>query len=352
MQEITRVGVDLAKNVIQVHAVDAQGHVVTNRQLPRSKFKPWCLQLPPGCLVAMEACAGAHHWARTLIAAGLDVRLLAPHLVSAYRQQGKTGKNDANDAAAVCEAASRPCMHFVPVKTVEQQGVLSVHRLREGVKGDRHACINRIRSLLAEFGIVVPKSPEALRAVLSDHIEDASNELPGIARLSLSHMQAQLTECELHIKWCDERIAAHVKSDERTRQAQQLLGVGPVGASALIATVGDFKQFANAAQFSAWLGLVPRQNSTGGKSKLGRITKRGDMYLRMLLVQGAKAAVLSTWRHDSPTSQWVTRLRERSGWQVASVALANKNARVLWAMFARGKPFDPNHISSRPSPAA
>lgn len=352
MEEITRVGVDLAKNVIQVHAVDGQERVVIKRQLARSKFKPWCLELPPGCLVAMEACGGAHHWARTLTAAGLSVRLLAPHLVSAYRQQGKTGKNDANDAAAVCEAASRPCMHFVPIKSVEQQGVLSVHRLREGAKGDRHACINRIRSLLGEFGIVVPKSPEALRAVLSDHIEDASNELPGLARLSLSRMQDQLNEFESHIKWCDERIAAHVKADERTRQAQQLLGVGPISASALIATVGDFKQFSNAAQFSAWLGLVPRQNSTGGRSKLGKITKRGDLYLRMLLVQGAKAAVLSTWRHDSPTSQWVTRLCERSGWQVAAVALANKNARVLWAMFAKGKSFDPNYVSSRPSPAA
>ncbi len=349
MEEITRVGVDLAKNVIQVHAVDAQGNVVVKRQLPRSKFKPWCLQLPPGCLVAMEACGGAHHWARSLMAAGLNVRLIAPHLVSPYRQQGKTGKNDANDAAAVCEAASRPCMHFVAVKTVDQQGVLSIHRLREGVKSDRQGCINRIRSILAEFGIVVPKSPEALHAVLSEHIEDACNELPGIARLSLSHMQEQLSEFERHLKWCDERIAAHIKCDERARQAQQLLGVGPVGASALIATVGDFKQFDNAAQFSAWLGLVPRQNSTGGKSRLGKITKRGDIYLRMLLVQGAKAAVLSTWRHDSPTSQWVTRLCERSGWQVAAVALANKNARVLWAMFAKDKPFDPNYISSRPS---
>lgn len=348
MQQITRVGVDLAKNVIQVHAVDAQGKVVTNRQLPRGKFSKWCAQLPAGCLVAMEACGGAHHWARALGALGLNIKLIAPHLVSAYRLQGKTGKNDANDAAAVCEAASRPAMHFVPVKTVDQQGVLGVHRMREGFKSDRQACINRIRSLLAEFGIVVPKGPDALRSVLADHMEDATNELPGLARMSLARMYEHWLQLEEHMKWCDARIAAHVKADERARQAQELLGVGPVSASALIATVGDFRQFASAAQFSAWIGLVPRQNSTGGKSKLGKITKRGDTYLRMLLVQGAKSAVVSTWRHDSAISQWVTQLKERCGWQIAAVALANKNARILWAMFARGKPFDPNHISVRP----
>jgi transposase len=349
MQEITRVGVDLAKNVIQIHAVDAQGKTVINRQLPRGKFKEWCVQLPAGCQVAMEACGGAHYWARALRSHGIAVRLVAPHLVTAYRLQGKSGKNDANDAAAVCEAASRPQMHFVPVKTVEQQSVLGVHRLRESLKDDRVGCINRIRSMLAEFGVVIAQSPEVLRKVLAEHLEDASNEMNGLARTTIQRMYEQWLQLEEHLKWCDERIAAHLKTDARARQAQQLLGVGPISASALLATVGDFKQFASAAQFSAWLGLVPKQNSTGGKSKLGSITKRGDIYLRMLLVQGAKAAVLAHWRHDSPTSQWLERLKERSGWQVAAVALANKNARILWAMFARDKAFDPHHISIRPA---
>src|SRR5664280_1040738 len=202
MSEITRVGVDLAKSVIQVHAVDAAGKLVTNRQLSRDKFLPWCAQLPVGCVVAMEGCGGAHHWARKLVALGLNAKIIAAHLVAPYRLQGKGGKNDANDAAAVCEAASRPAMHFVPVKTTVQQGLLSVHRLREGLKADRTACINRIRGLLAEFGLVFPQSPKELREQLSATIEDASNELVGMARLVIEHAQTQWQEFDDHIAWC------------------------------------------------------------------------------------------------------------------------------------------------------
>ena len=356
MEQITRgqavrVGVDLAKRVIQVHAVDAQGRVLTARALARDKFIEWCVMLPAGCVVAMEASSSAHHWARKLIGFGLDARVVAAQLVSPYRSQGASGKNDANDAAAICEAASRPTMRFIPVKSIEQQSMLCVHRLREGIKEDRTGCINRIRGLLAEFGLVFPQGAGELQGVLSEVLEDASNELGTLARLTLQRAQAQWHELDAHLAWCNERIAAHAKDNEAVKAAAKLLGVGPVTASAVVATVGDFKQFKNGAQFGAWIGLTPRQHSSGGKNKLGGITKRGDTYLRTLLIQGAKSAVLTAHRRGDKLSQWAVALRERSGWQTAAVALANKNARILWAVMARGEAFDANHLSVKPAGA-
>lgn len=351
MSNITRVGVDLAKNVIQVHAVDAVGKVITNRALNREKFLLWCADLPKGCLVAMEACGGAHHWCRKLRERGLDARMIPSQFVTPYRIQGKTGKNDSNDAAAICEAASRPHMNFVPPKTLAQQGMLCVHRLREGLKEERVACMNRIRGLLAEFGVVLPQSPKVLHGHLSDVIEDASNDIAGIARLVLQRAQEHWREIEEHIKWCDQRIAAHQKDDEQVQRAAELKGIGALGASAIVAMVGDFKQFKNAAQFGAWLGLTPRQNSSGGKTSLGRITKRGSTYLRTLLIQGAKSAVLTGKHNDDPISKWAQSLRQRCGWQKAAVALANKNARILWAVMTREKRYDAHHVSVNPSAA-
>jgi len=349
MSKITRVGVDLAKRVLQVHAIDASGQRVTSRALPRDKFLTWCAQLAPGCMVAMEASSSAHHWARRLRTMGLDARIIAAHLVAPYRLQGKTGKNDANDAAAICEAAGRPHMNFVPIKTVAQQSLLCVHRLREGFKAERTACINRIRGLLAEFGLVFPQKPDALRQALPDTLEDASNELGGIARMALQRAQAQWAELDAHLAWCDEHIANHLKADEQAARAQQLMGVGPVGASAVVATVGDFKQFRNGPQFGAWLGLAPRQNSSGGKNNLGAITRRGDMYLRTLLIQGAKSVVWTAHKRDDPISRWVLALREKHGWQKAAVALANKNARILWAVMTKEQAFDARHVSVKPA---
>ncbi len=349
MSEITRVGVDLAKRVLQVHAVNAVGLRVTGRALSRDKFLAWCARLPAGCMVAMEACSSSHHWSRKLLALGLDARIIAAQLVAPYRIQGKGGKNDANDAAAICEAAGRPQMHFVPIKTIDQQSMLCIHRLREGFKTERTACVNRIRGLLAEFGLVFPQSPELLRQALPDVIEDADNELGGLARLALQRAWTQWQELNAHLAWCDERIAAHLKENEQVRQAERLMGVGPVSASAVVATVGDFRQFKNGAQFGAWMGITPRQSSSGGKNKLGRITKRGDSYLRMLLIQGAKSAVLTAHKRDDPISRWAHQLRERVGWQKAAVALANKNARILWAVFVRGKQFDARHVSEMPT---
>jgi transposase len=346
-----RVGVDLAKRVIQVHAVDAAGRVMTSKALARDKFIEWCAMLPAGCVVAMEASSSAHHWARKLIGLGLDARIMSAQLVSPYRSEGATGKNDANDAAAICEAASRPTMRFIAVKSIEQQSMLCVHRLREGIKEDRTACINRIRGLLAEFGLVFPQGVSELQSVLSDVLEDAGNELGTLARLTLQRAQSQWHELDAHLAWCDERIAAHAKGNDAVKAATTLHGVGPVTASAVVATVGDFKQFKNGAQFGAWIGLTPRQRSSGGKSNLGGITKRGDTYLRTLLIQGAKSAVMTAHRRQDKLSQWVVALRERSGWQKAVVALANKNARILWAVMTRGDAFDPNHLSVKPAGA-
>jgi transposase len=346
--EIVRVGVDLAKRVIQVHAVDATDRVVVAKALARDKFGTWCAQLPPGCLVAMEACGGAHHWARKLKSLGFDARLIAGHFVVPYRMQGRSGKNDANDAAAICEAASRMTMRFVPIKTAQQQALLAVHRLREGYKEERTACINRIRGLLTEFGLVFAQSPQALRLALPEVLEDASNELPALARMAVQRAHLQWLEIECHIAWCDERIGAHVRSDAQAKAAAKLCGIGPVTASALVASVGDFTQFKTGAQFGAWLGLVPSQNSSGGKPSLGRITKRGDEYLRTLLIQGAKSAVMSAHKRSDRISLWLVQLLARVGWQKAVVALANKNARILWAVLARGRTFDPNHLSIKP----
>lgn len=344
-----RVGVDLAKRVIQVHAVDRAGKVLVARSLPRDRFEAWCSRLPAGCVVAMETCSGAHHWARLLRLKGLDVRLVAGHFVSPYRLQGKRGKNDANDAAAICEAVSRPHMRFVPVKSAEQQAMLSVHRLREGWKEERTACINRIRGLLAEFGLVFAQRPEVLRAALPGVLDDGINELPDIARLALQRALLHWIELDVHLAWCDERLNAHARSDARAHAVMQLPGIGPVTASALAASVDDLGQFDDARQFGAWLGLTPSQNSSGGKTNLGRITKRGDTYLRTLLIQAARSAVLTAHRRNDRMSRWLLALRERRGWQKAAVALANKNARIVWAILTRGDCFDPEHVPEPPS---
>ncbi|HEY3046927.1 MAG TPA: IS110 family transposase [Polaromonas sp.] len=345
---IARVGADLAKQVIQVHAVDASGHRVVARAFKRDQFYAWCAQLPRGCLVAMEACSSAHYWARKLCALGLDARLIAANFVTPYRMEGKSGKNDATDAAAICEAASRPSMRFVPIKTCEQQGVMSLHRVREGLKEERTACINQIRGVLTEFGLVFGKSPKVLRAVLIDVIEDASNELSATARLVVQRALEHWRELDEHLRWCDRQVGQHVRSSPVAKRAAKVIGIGELGASALTACVGDFTQFKSGHQFGAWLGVVPRQDSSGGKIRLGRITKRGDDYLRTLLIQGAKAALMRADKRDDPTSRWLVQLTARVGWQKACVAMANKNARILWAVMTREEGFDPNHVSVKP----
>jgi transposase len=358
MTEITRaealwVSVDLAKNVFQVHVETGTGRVLWAKTLRRDRLLGWCQSnLPPGTTIAMEACGGAHHWARQLRALGFLPTLLAPHLVEPFRRQGKRGKNDANDAAAICEASRRPRLHTVPVKTPEQQGVLAVHRLREAYKTERTAVINTIRGLCAESGVVFPQGPEELRRGISDALEDAANELTSLARRALQRAHLHWLEIELQLAWCDEQIGIHARQDERARAISRIPGIGPVTASALVATVGDFAQFDNAAQFGSWLGMTPSQDSSGGKARLGRITKRGDSYLRTLLIQAAKSAVMTAHKRSDPISQWVARLKDRVGWQKACVALGHKHARIVWAMLVRGKSFDPGHVSVYPGAPA
>ena len=350
MLNVTRVGVDLAKNLIQVCALDASGKVLANKSLPRDKFLAWCTeQLPPECLVAMEACSGSHHWARELNKRGFTAKIISASLVEPYRMEGKGGKNDANDAFAVSEAAARPKMRFIPVKSRQQQGLLCVHRIREGFKEERTGIINRIRGLIAEFGLVVSKSPDKRRESLQDLLEDAENGLDWLARLAVQELSTHWEAIDQKIDWCDLRINAHIAEDTQAKAAMQLMGVGPITASAVVTTVVDFKQFKNGAQFGAWLGLTPRQNSSGGKTKLGKITKRGDTYLRTLLIQGAKSAVMSAHKREDPISKWLFELKEKAGWQKAAVAMANKNARILWAVMTKGTAFDPRHVSLKPT---
>lgn len=352
-QSAVRVGVDLAKNVIQIHAENGRGKVLWAKALSRQKFLGWCISnLPAGTVVAMEACSSAHHWARQLRAKGFSPLLLPAHLVEPFRRQGKRGKNDANDAAAIWEAAGRPRIHTVPVKTIEQQATLAVHRLREAYKTERTAIINTIRGLLAEAGVVFPQGPDALRLGLADALEDASNELTGLSRMALQRAHLHWLEIEMQMAWCDDQIKQHARRDAQAQAISQIPGIGPITASALVATVGNFKQFASGGQFGCWIGLTPSQDSSGGKTRLGRITKRGNTYLRTLLIQAAKSAVMTAHKRSDPISQWAARLRERIGWQKTVVALANKHARIVWAMLAKGLSFDAKHVSQWPNAAA
>lgn len=347
--QIARIGVDIAKAVMHVHAVDSAGRRVLARALKREQFLAWCAGLPAGCVVAMESCSGAHHWGRQLMALGLQVRLIAPHLVTPYRMEGKGGKNDMTDAAAICEAASRPQMRFVPVKSARQQGLMALHTVREGFKEERTACINRIRGVLVEAGLAFPIGPKALRAKLPDALEDASNELSGTARMTLQVALEHWNQLDEHMRWCDRQIGEHVRTCQAAQRAAAISGIGAITASAVTAIVGDFSQFKSSSQFGSWLGLVPRQNSSGGKPSLGRITKRGNEYLRTLLIQGAKSAVLSAHKRVDPISKWIQQLLARMGWQKACVALANKNARILWAMMTRDHAYDASHVPVKPS---
>lgn len=334
---VVRVGVDLAKSVIHVHAVAVDGTVVTSKKLTREAFTEWCGELPKGCLIAMEACCAAHHWGRTLTAMGLAPKLIAPSFVVPYRLQGKTGKSDANDAAAICEAAGRPQMRFVGIKTVEQQALLAVHAMREGYVKDRVACTNRMRGLMAEFGLVLPRTTRVFRNQVRELLDSRAAEIPALTHQALSGCFEYFQVIERQIKWCDEKIQRHVASDPAARLVHALPGIGVMGASALVATVGDPTAFKNGRQFSAWLGLVPRQASTGGRQRLGNITRRGDGYLRRLFVLGARAAIRVAPKKEDVVSKWAIQLQARVGTGKAAVALANKNARTVWRLLTESK---------------
>jgi transposase len=335
--KVTTIGVDLAKSVFCVHGVDCHGKSVLHRELTRAKMKEFFANAPT-CVVGMEACGSAHYWGRELQALGHTVRLMAPQFVRPYR---KNEKNDGNDAEAICEAVGRPNMRFVPLKSVEQQAVLAIHGARALLVGSRTALVNQMRGLLAEFGIVAATGIERLRRAMPGILEDAENGLPMLARHVFADMAQQLHELDARIDEYDRRLGTLARQSEAARRLMRIQGVGQISATAILASVGDAKVFANGRQFAAWLGLVPRQYSSGGKSRLGRITKRGNVYLRTLLIHGARAALRFSAGRTDPRNRWAQALQERRGYNKAAVALAAKNARTIWAMLARGEPYRP-----------
>jgi transposase len=333
--QVTRIGLDIAKSVFQVHGVDEHGKVVTRKQLSRSKVLAYFAQLPV-CRIGIEACGSAHYWGRELQKLGHEVRLMAVQLIKPYRTKQK---NDRNDAEAICEAVSRPQMRFVPIKTVEQQAVLTVHRARELLVSERTAVANQIRGLLLEYGVAIAAGIQRLRRELPAVLGATDATLPTLARRVVEELQTRLRELDERITGHDQQIAQLAKQSEAAQRLMAVEGVGPITATAVIATVGDAKAFPHGRQFAAWLGLVPKQFSTGGKSVLGRITKQGNVYLRTLLIHGARTVLQSTAQRTDAKSQWVEALRQRRGDNIAAVALAAKHARILWALLAGGQEY-------------
>ena len=332
---IVTVGIDLAKNVFALHGVNATGAVQLRQpKVARAKLNQLVAALPP-CTIGMEACSGAHHWARLFAGYGHTVKLMAPKLVAPYRMSGKRGKNDGSDAAACCEAVQRPNMRFVPVKTEEQQSRLMVHRARQGYVDARTEIINRIRGLLAEFGIVLAQKAETVRREAAAHLED----LPGWANLVIGDLLSEVHHLDARIKQYDAHVRAMAKDCTLAQRLMQLMGIGEVTATAIVAMVGNAAEFDSGRQFSAWLGLVPGQYSSGGKARLGRITKAGDGYLRSLLVLGARSVLNAATNKTDSLSRWAVKLAERRGYWKAVVAIAAKNARMAWAVLTKGEAF-------------
>jgi transposase len=335
MNEITTIGLDLAKHVFQVHGVDASGTPVVRKRLRRGEVLAFFARLP-GCLVGMEACATAHYWARELEAVGHEVRLMPAQYVKAYV---KRNKNDAADAEAICEAVRRPTMRFVPIKTAEQQAALLVHRGRERLVRQRTALVNALRAHLAEFGVIAPLGLRNVARLIAVVRDESDARLPDLARQVLEVLATQVEQLEAAVAALEKQLMAWHKSSPVSRRLATIPGIGPVIATALAATVVEPKGFRSGREFAAWLGLVPRQHSTGGKARLGGISKRGNRYLRRLLINGASANLLrSKATHADP---WVIGLRRRRPSLVVAVALANKTARIAWAVMHRQQNYRP-----------
>jgi transposase len=331
---IIRVGVDLAKNVFQLHGIDRNEKPVLRRRLDRREWLQVIqATVPAHCEIGMEACGGSHHWARQLQARGYRVKLIAPQYVKPYVQ---SNKNDANDAEAICEAMSRPRTRFVTVKTVEQQDVQAVHRIRSGLMDERKAKANQIRGLTSEYGLVAPRELLHLRRALPIWLEDQDNGLTSRFRRLLVGLSNDLRVLDERINELDQEINAIAAADAVARRLQQLRGVGPMVATALLATVGDASQFKNGRQMAASLGLTPKQNSSGGKERLLGISKRGDAYVRCLLVHGARSMIYAARKKTDPLSLWVMRIANKRHANVAAVAMANKTVRIAWAMIRNG----------------
>ena len=347
MGEVSTIGVDIAKSVFQIHGVDANGAVVIRKRVGRAKFLEFFAKLPP-CLVGMEACATAHHWARELKKLGHDTRLMPPTYVKAYV---KRGKNDATDAAATCEAVTRPSMRLVPIKSVEQQSALMLHRTRDLLIRQRTQLINALRAHLAELGLVAAKGPEGLQQLVAAVTANSDERLPSNARFAYQSIVAQLHAAQTQINGLDKRITQTHRANVDSKRLEAIPGFGVILSTAVVATMADPKAFRTGREFAAWIGLVPRQNSTGGKEHLGSISKQGDRYLRRLLVLGA-ISIVRTARMRPEKYPWVIELLARRPAKVVAVALANKMARTAWAVLARGETYRPPMRSSSTAIAA
>jgi transposase len=337
----TTIGIDLAKNVFQIHGVDEHGKAVLIKPHKRPQVAEFFSNLPP-CLIGMEACGSSHHWARKLQALGHTVKLMSPQFVKPYV---KSNKNDAADALAICEAVGRPSMRFVSVKSVEHQAMLSLHRVRQGFVKARTAQANQLRGLLGEFGLIVPQGIARLGARVTELIEDASNELPGSFRMLVRRLLDHLEHIDNQVNELQRQILAGHRASTQSLRLAEIPGIGPITASAIVASMTDPKCFENGRQAAAWMGLVPRQHSSGGKNVLLGISKRGDSYLRTLLIHGARSVILAVSRRDKTTG-WISNLVQRRGPNIASVALANKNARIAWALLAHGREFRTVHAGA------
>jgi len=344
--KITTIGIDLAKEIFQVHGVDMYGKTQLRKALRRSEMAKFFSNLA-SCLIGMEACGSAHYWARKLKGFGHTIKLMAPQFVKPYV---KTNKHDMADAEAICEAVSRPNMRFVSIKHIEQQAILSVHRARQGFVKARTAQANQIRGLLSEFGIVIPQGIRAIGKRMPDILEDAENGLPGGMRMLLQRLNQHLKELGRQVEELELQIKQWHTANTASLKLEAIPGIGPITASAIVATVGNATEFKNGRQLAAWLGLVPKQHSSGGKQHLLGISKRGDVYLRTLLIHGARAVIRFAECKAEPEG-WLRQLMARRNKNVAAVALANKNARIIWALLAKGTTFRLDYTPNHPSAA-
>lgn len=327
-RDIELMGIDLAKRSFQLHGLDGRGQLVAGKKLTRAKVKTYLANLPP-CRVAMEACGSAHYWARLFESYGHNVSLIAPQFVKPYV---KSNKNDAVDAEAICEAAQRPNMRYVAVKSVEQQDIQALHRMRQLAVEQRTAQVNQIRGLLLEYGIDIPQGRASVRRNLPEILEDAENGLTMRFREALAVLYEELVHLDERVGWYDKQLQKIAQTDECAQRLLTIPGIGPMIATGLLSAVGDINAFKNGRELAAWMGLVPRQHSTGGKQRLLGISKRGDVYLRMLVIHGARSVMRLVHRRSDRVSRWAARLEQRRGKNIAAVAMANKMVRMAFAL--------------------